>query len=245
MPCPPRMACHVSQLVSFVPTRREASHDAGEPSAKGDAGGAFDLASVMRANGITDNDQFCQCMRWCEAQLSTASSMPEMLQRNPWAGPDETRKKENWSSKYAANVGKIDTLCNLLEQMLQHRGSARLGLPALHVLWHAVVGTEVPAKLDDFQMHLLDGNYPEGVKAVLLVAKCRLFEHDLLNSAVRRSEPQTLNRQIRRLCDSPVCVPRRRRVPPGQRPRSCSTLSSRRSTPCSATRRRLPSRSAS
>ena len=203
------------------------------------------LGRIISGNGITSNGLFCQCMAWCKAQPSTAGSKLKMQPRNPWAGPDASRKKEKWSSKCLADVGKINTLCTLLEQLLQHRGGARLGLPALHVLWHAVVGTEVPAKLDDFQMHLLDGNYPEGVKAVLLVAKCRLFEHDLLNSAVRRSEPQTLNRQIRRLCDSPVCVPRRRRVPPGQRPRSCWTLSSRRSTPCSATRRRLPSRSAS
>ena len=150
-----------------------------------------ELASVLDDGGITDHAHCLKVLLWCEEQPGSKSSPPPMLIMNPWAGPASARVADKWSAKFDADVAKIDTLADLLEQLLEHRGDARIGLHEVHVLWRAVVGAAVPAKLDDMLAHQLDADFPKGVKAVLLVAKCRLFEHDLLNSTVRPGEPRT------------------------------------------------------
>lgn len=71
---------------------------------------------------------------------------------------------DKWGVKYDADVAKIDMLADLLEQLLEHRGDARIGLHEVHVLWRAVVGAAVPAKLDDMLAHRLDADFPKGVK---------------------------------------------------------------------------------
>ena len=125
-----------------------------------------ELASVLDDGGITDHAHCRKVLLWCEEQPGSQSSPPLMLNMNPWAGPASARVADKWGAKFDADVAKIDKLADLLEQLLEHRGDARIGLHEVHVLWRAVVGAVVPAKFDERHActSRLDADFPKGVK---------------------------------------------------------------------------------
>ena len=103
---------------------------------------------------------------------------------------DAQRDPKNWALPQQPNLSKLEAMVLAMEQIFAHFNGGELDgkhwqLRHMHALWRLFFpGTPPPQKLSDLQMYELEADFPPGtIASAILIAKCALFNADLLNTS--------------------------------------------------------------